>query len=116
MFTTTGNLCFVLGCHNGRATQSAIHKLFGRVACCDSHHPDRGGIGRPFGDPDAPVAQTAPQTAPKPAGGLRTPLTVSASPNRPKPSVGPAGAIVSPLEAARRVAAARQAARQGGGL
>jgi hypothetical protein len=111
----TGNLCYVLGCYDQRATQSALHKLFGRVATCADHHPDRGGIGLPFGDLDAPVAPAAPVAASKPAGGTRQRLTVSASPDRPKPSVGPAGAMVTPLEAARRVAAARMAA-QGGGL
>jgi hypothetical protein len=108
--TTTGNLCYVLGCSDQRATQSAQHKLFGRVATCDSHHPDRGGIGLPFGSLDAPVAPAAPVAAPPPAGGTRQRLTVSADPRRPKPSVGPAGTAVDPEVARQRVAAARAAA------
>jgi hypothetical protein len=106
----TGNLCYVLGCADQRATQSALHTAFGRVATCDSHHPDRGARGRGFGNLDAPVPQDAPVAAQKPAGGTRQRLTVSASPDRPKPSVPPAGTAVDPTLARQRVAAARAAA------
>jgi hypothetical protein len=119
---TTGNLCYVLGCYDARATQSAQHRHFGRVATCDSHHPDRGGIGVGFGSLDAPVAPAAPVAVQKPAGGTRQPLTVSASPDRPKPVLPPSGlAQVTPEVARERIAAARaravaSAAQAGGAL
>jgi len=115
----TGNLCYVLGCYDGRATQSALHRLFGRVACCDSHHPDRGGIGLPFGDLDAPApVPVAPQA--KPAGGSRQRTLVPVTPDRPSP-VLPSAGIALPGKLAglsttvdrQRLAAARLAASGG---
>jgi len=104
------NLCYVLGCATGRASQSAQHKRFGRVACCDSHHPDRGGIGVGFGNLDAP-APAAPVAAPAPrSGGLRQRAPVSPDPRRPSPTRPPAGTAVDPTLARQRVAAARAAA------
>lgn len=122
MFTSTGNLCYVLGCATGRANQSAQHRRFGLVATCADHHPDRGGIGIGFGDAAAPAPAAAPVARQAPAGGTRQPLTVSASPDRPKPVLPPSGlAQVTPEVARERIAAARaravaSAAQAGGAL
>jgi hypothetical protein len=87
----TGNLCYVLGCSDQRATQSALHRLFGRVATCDCHHPDRGGIGLPFGDLDAPAPAPAGPQLGKPAGGSRQPVLTPVDPRRPSPVLPSAG-------------------------
>jgi hypothetical protein len=120
----TGNLCYVLGCYNGRATLSAQHKRFGRVATCADHHPDRGGIGIGFGNADAPAPAPAPVAQAKPAGGARVQTAVPVDPRRPSPVLPSAGiaqpAPVAPSRLAglsttvdrQRLAAARLAASQ----
>lgn len=103
------NLCYVLGCHNGRAELSAIHRHFGRVATCQDHHPDRAGIAEAFGSITSVPVPVAPVPPPSGQGGSRVARPVPATPNRPKPVLPSGGAMPDREVMTARLDAARAA-------
>jgi hypothetical protein len=106
------NLCYVLGCYNGRADLSAIHGRFGIVATCHDHHPDNGGIGIGFGTAAGNLFTPPPPARQGGQGGSRVMPVVPPQPDRPRPTLpGTGGVVPLPDVAAKRLDAARDAAR-----
>lgn len=77
-------ICYVRGCHQP-ATVGAIHKLFGRVASCAGHYPDRVGYARPISGEARPEAPRLDHFAIADAPASRGPVPVITVPDIDQP-------------------------------